>query len=181
MRSFGLPVLIIIASVGVVFMYTIPTYNSLSNLRAQEESIVQTLNDATRLEGIVNNLKVQYDSFPANVRERLQKMLPDVVGPIDVVLEVNEIAKRGVILTDVDAEVAVEAENFDAGFVTYKPYKTINASYGLAADYSRLLDFTNSLELNLRLTDIKKLELKSDDQTGFIEVTIDADTYWLNE
>lgn len=169
----------ILASVGVVMMYTMPTYEKVKKLQQEESHVSQTLGNASKLKEIIEDLKRQYDNFPVETREKLAKMLPDVVEPIDVIVEVNSIADNRVIVSD--AKASNEEVESNPELFVYKPYSTIKATYDVSADYSRLLDFIHDLEHNLRLTDISKLDITADDGSGFIDVTVDTNTYWLTE
>lgn len=181
MQSIGLPLLIIAASVGFVMMYTVPKYDDIEALKNEEAALDNTIRDAEKIDERISELKTQFDNFPRDIYNRLQVMLPGNVEPIDVVVEVNSIARNSAVAITAVSEREKQATDQANFFYNPSPVETISTSYSMSADYSNFLEFMRNIELGLRLTDISSVDFSISEETGLLDISIETDTYSLKQ
>lgn len=178
-RSIALPIIIILAAIGFFFMYGVPAYEEVQSRKAEERRLDLTLENAEKIVERVKELEVQYNSFPREVRERLETMLPTEDEQIDIIVEVNNLAlsKGGVILTDAED---IKPQKNQGGVPVTKAYNTSKTSYSFVASYPSFLDFLSDLENSLRLTGVEKMSIETSEASDLIEASLELNNYWLS-
>ena len=138
MGKFIIPVLLIVLSFGGYFLYTQPIYTEAKGVKAE----VTKLSDAqTKLEAALkkkDKLATSYNSLDGDLIKRLEKLMPDNLDNIKLIIDVDRTAKQyGMILSavkfDVDQQAkqaaAVKANTGTSGNTT-----TSSAASAAAAD-----------------------------------------------
>jgi Tfp pilus assembly protein PilO len=105
---------------------------------------------------------------------RLQKLLPNNVDNIRLILEIEQIAAPyGMALTDIkydttdtstDTKTAVVGVVQGGGVAKQAPsdYGTFNLEFSTSGSYNNFISFTKDLENNLRIVDISSISFSSD-------------------
>ena len=195
MFKFLVPTILIIISVGVFLNFTAPTYQELTDLRAQAVSLDEALSNSKDLEKERDKLTQKYNSINPENLAKIQKLLPDNVDNIRLILEIEKIAAPyGMALRDVtyDTENKKDAgpEVVQGGseFVreANKDYGVLSLGFSTQSTYNGLIAFLKDLETNLRIVDVISVSFTSDvgaePKPGFDEVykyNIKIKTYWL--
>lgn len=191
MIRFLIPILIIgIAAAGFV-LFTSPLLDELKSLRGEVEAYNVALNNSKELENERDKLTKQYNDIdPANI-DKLQKLLPDSVDNIRLILEIEKIAMPyGMALRNVKYDALADKETktvVQAGGapVSSQEYGTWELAFSTTGTYANFVNFLKDLEKNLRIVDVSSVEFSSDIGTevpGFTPVyqyTITLKTYWL--
>src|ERR1051326_1864765 len=77
---------------GIFFLYTQPAYDKSGQLQAQISQYDQALQKAAELQQLKQTLLARYNAFdPADI-DRLQKLLPDHVDNIRLILDMDAMA-----------------------------------------------------------------------------------------
>jgi len=195
MFKFAVPTILIIAAAAVFFMFTNPTYQDISSLQAQAVSYNEALDNSKSLQAQRDKLTEKYNSIDPTDLAKLQKLLPDNVDNIRLILEIEGIASPyGMVLKDVKYDTTSQQTSTATQNVASKTnnsnYGTWNLQFSTEGSYSNFLNFLKDLEKNLRIVDISSIDFSSDNTgaTGAGTSTSSSDnykytfsikTYWL--
>lgn len=187
------PFILIGGAIVGFFALVSPMYDEITSLKAQVAAYNQALDNSKALENERDKLVKKYNSIdPANL-EKLEKLLPDSVDNIRLILEIEKIASPyGMVLKEVkydsvakdpvDSNV-VQAGNSSAS-LNSKEYGLWNLSFSTEGNYANFLNFIRDLESNLRIVDIASIQFSSVDNTllgkaDTYKYSFKIKTYWL--
>lgn len=180
MMRFILPIILIGISVTLFFMFTNPLYNEIALLRTQAASYDEALKNSKALENERDKLTAKDNSINPDDKIKLQKLLPENIDNIRLILEIGEIAAPyGMTLKDVkysaktDEETAKGAVSGTEGIVQgggivqspQKDYGVWDLEFSTTGSYNNFLNFTKNLESNLRIVDISSIQFSSGSET----------------
>lgn len=199
MFKFLSPIILVGIAVAGFFMLTNPYYKEVTDLKAQVASYNEALDNSKSLEAERDKLTQQYNSIETNNLIKLERMLPDSVDNIRLILEIEKLAiPYGMVLKDVKYDTKTQEETA-AGTLAVKNTKTStvqedNKDYGAwdlefstQGSYFDFLNFVKDIEKNLRIVDITSVEFASTNGTGLstnqpinnYKYTFKIKTYWL--
>lgn len=192
---FIMPVILIGIAVVGFFMFTSPLYEDISVLRADVNAYDEALNNSKALENERDKLTSKYNTISREDLDRLQKLLPDNIDNIRLILEIEKIASPyGMVLKDIkynagggDTTTAKggPVQGGSAEALTQKDYRILNMEFSVAGTYSNFINFTKDLESNLRIVDVSSVVFSSSDvdaktnPAGVYKYTFKIKTYWL--
>ena len=170
-----IPIILIGVSVTVFVVFANPFYKDIKELRAQVVSYDDALEKSKELEKAQEKLTAKSNSIdPVNLG-KLQKLLPENIDNIRLILEIEQIASPfGMILKDVKySPTDTKKETTKAGATTVqgevqampslsKDYGIWDLSFSTTGTYNNFLNFTRALENNLRIVDITSVNFSSD-------------------
>ena len=195
MLRFILPVIIIAIAVTGFFLFTIPMYEEVAKLKTEVASYDVALDNSKALENERDKLTLQYNNIDPNDLERLKKLLPDTIDNIRLILEIEKIAAPyGMVLKDVKYN-SNEKEPTDPSLpiqggavVSTGPnnYGIWNLEFSVTGSYNDFINFTRSLENNLRIVDIDSVSFSSevnskDGDRERYNYNFKIKTYWLKK
>ena len=184
-------------AIGGFFLLTEPLYQGISLKRQQIAAYDEALNNSKALEAERDKLTQKYNSFDPNNLSRLEKLLPDNVDNIRLILEIEKIASPyGMALKDVKYDVVSKnsavSQTQIAGVIQpggnngNKNYSVWNLEFSTQATYNNFLSFVKDLEDNLRIVDIASIQFSSNTSLGLSPTLSEAykynfkiKTYWL--
>jgi len=180
----NLTALILIASsIGIVYGFSLPLWNEIKVLRADEAKYSDALEKVAVLETTLKNQEARVASIPPEDMERLEKLLPDTVDNVKLIIDISNVAaSQGLIIRDIGivtpqdeatSRTAVSAASSRAG------YDYIDLSFSVTAQYSQFLGFITALEQSLRLVDIIKVSFAPTDIGASYNFSVTLRTYWL--
>src|SRR6185503_20334763 len=122
------------------------------------------LNKAAELQTLKQQLLTRYNSFSPNDLDRLQKLLPDHVDNIALILDFDAVAARyGMGLENVDVStpassgVGSGATGIAANAGT--KYDSVTLKFSTRGTYPNFIQFLSGLEASLRVVDLVSLSL----------------------
>jgi len=195
MFRFAMPVILIGVAVGGFFMFTNPLYKDISTIKAQVVSYNEALDNSKSLEAERDKLTQKYNSFDPLNLSKLEKLLPDNVDNIRLILEIEKIASPyGMILKDVKYDTksttnvaptqgAVKGSANDQ--TNKKDYGTWDLEFSTQGTYNNFINFVKDLESNLRIVDISAIQFSSPTTVGsntpsnVYKYVFKIKTYWL--
>ncbi|MFA6520556.1 MAG: hypothetical protein WCT44_03045 [Candidatus Paceibacterota bacterium] len=198
MTRFIAPVILIGISVAVFLLFTNPIYNEISALKSQVGSYDDALNNSKALENERDKLTAKYNTIDKADLAKLEKLLPENVDNIRLILELEKIiTPYGMVLKDVKYNTtdtsATPANGVGqraiANKQTPKDYGVFELQFSTSGTYDNFINFTKNLENNLRIVDIASINFSSSattagllskkDATEIYKYDFKIRTYWL--
>ncbi len=192
--KFILPVILIGVAIAGFFMIINPLYSNVSLERAEIASYNEALDNSKALEAERDKLTQKYNSFDPDNLSRLQKLLPDNIDNIRLILEIGKIASPyGMVLKDVkydtsgDGKVPQTAGTMQkAANPAPKNYNVWNLEFSTQGTYNNFVNLVKDLENNLRIVDVSSIQFSSNVGVGINPLLPQAykydfkiKTYWL--
>jgi len=203
MMRFVMPIILIGISVTLFFAYTNPINDKISANNTLIASYDEALGNSKTLKSQRDKLTQVYNGINPDNLVKLQKLLPDNVDNIRLILEIQQIASPyGMTLSNVKYDASdsnssspVVATGVGAPVVaggagankSSSDYGTFNLEFSTSATYDNFISFTKDLESNLRIVDISSISFSSENSSsaakaGTPEVykyDFKIKTYWL--
>lgn len=193
-----LPILFLIVAVGLYVTYITKALGEVQALKTEEAGYDQLLASAKKIRDRRAELTEQYKQLDAEGLKKVQKMVPDHIDNVRLLIDIDNIASaHGLRIRDFSFSSgdtggsqtsATPEANTTGGSVegstsaesTSHAYKTAVMSFQVSASYEDLLVFLKDLERSLRIIDITKIELKRSETAGSMySYGITIHTYWL--
>ncbi len=169
MMRFIMPIVLIGIAIGVFAVFTNPLYSDIKAIRVKAASYNQALANSKALESERDKLTQKYNAFNPEDRARLQKLLPQNIDNIRLILEIEQLAlPYGMTLKNVKYNTTSEEEEegglSGAGTKEYShsDYGVWDLEFSTTGTYNNFLNFVRDLESNLRIVDIATVEFSSD-------------------
>jgi len=195
---FIIPILLIGLSGAGFFILISPKYQEVVALKAQVSAYDKALTNSKTLEDERDKVIKKSNDITATNKEKIEKMLPDSIDNIRLILEIQELASvYGMSLKDVRYEDEKKAEEGAAEVVqvgiidesSNEDYGVWDLEFTTEGSYSNFINFTKDIEKNLRLVDISSVKFSSLTATNSKGVSIaptdnynytfKIKTYWL--
>ena len=177
-----IPIILIAAAIGLFVLYTSGAYQADQALAAQVTSYDDALNKSAQLRTLRDQLLQKRSTFAADDVSKLERVLPDNVDNIRLIIDINSIASKhnlslkNVQLGDVGGStargaLAVGSSGDSVGSVT--------VGFTVNSTYDNMLAFLSDLERSVRIVDVEKLSFKTDPK-GQNDYDFTIRTYWLH-
>ena len=178
-------------------MFTNPLYKDISTIKAEVISYNEALDNSKTLEAERDKLTQKYNAFDPENLTKLEKLLPDNVDNIRLILEIEKIASPyGMVLKDVKYDTLSKTDASSTGTQgtikgsandqsLHKDYGTWDLEFSTQGTYNNFVNFTKDLESNLRIVDISSIQFASGSGVGtsssseVYKYIIKIKTYWL--
>lgn len=189
-----LSIIIILGSIAAFVLVVQPQYKEIKVLQEKTLELEEVLVNARRLQSIRDELLDKRDSLVRSDLARLEKMVPESVDNVKLILELQGIADQ----YNLEIQTAsADRENQDGGDgdgnsgggesdtgsfvdVDSRDYGIISLNFNLTGGYNDFFAFLRDLERNLRITDIRNVGFSSSDN-GEYSFDLSLDTYWLKD
>lgn len=190
------PVILIGGAIAGFLMIVSPTYKEVQLLKMQANSYNQALDNSKTLENERDKLMSKYKTIDKTNLSKLQKLLPDNVDNIRLILEIEDLAKPyGMVLKDVKYNTTPTEQPTKGNAVQGgSPGKLENKNYGdwdlefsVEGPYTKFLNFITDLENNLRIVDVVSIQFSSDvsgnknPSSENYKYSFKIKTYWLKK
>ncbi|MEI7765252.1 MAG: hypothetical protein WCI93_01555 [bacterium] len=188
-------------SIAGFLKFTNPLLADITKIKTEIASYNEALDNSKSLESERDKLTKKYNAIDPENLAKLQKLLPDNVDNIRLILEIEKIASPyGMVLKDVkyDASqaqadtkgtIAKTTDTTDATTAQpkvantpptkSKEYGIWNLEFSTEGTYSNFINFTKDLESNLRIVDISSIAFSSD-SSSILGKTKPSDSYKYN-
>ena len=179
-----LPILLIALAVGLFVVYTNPTYQNedgIKGLSAQAAEYDQALTQSSELRAARDKLLAHRNTFSADDVHKLERVLPDNVDNIRLIIDIQNIAARyrlqiknvalGASSADEGSQaIAAGAEGHSVG--------TVELGFSVDSTYDNFIAFLDDLEKSVRVVDVEKITFVTG--PGDLETyKLQIKTYWL--
>lgn len=180
MLKFFTPIILVSIAIGGFFMFTKPIYEEINVLKAEVADYSEALDNSKSLDAEKDELVKKYNAIDTDDLNKLEKLLPDGVDNIKLILEIEKLAAPyGMVLRDIkydvkssnkelsketgtqnERELISEEDGLSSG--DNKDYGTWDLSFSVQGSYFNFLNFVRSLEKNLRIVDIASIDFSSE-------------------
>ena len=190
-------ILIGISLVGF-FSFSSPLYKDISDLKMQIASYNEALDNSKALENERDKLTAKYNAINPENLVRIQKLLPDNIDNIRLILEIEKVALpydmvlKNVKFNTVKKENTTPETGATQGGGTQvdqsfnKDYGSWDLEFSTSGTYNNFINFTKDLESNLRIVDISSIQFSSGPDTKLnpslpevYKFDFKIKTYWL--
>jgi len=195
MVKYIFPIILIGAAIAGFLLVTNPLYQDISLQKDQIESYNEALDNSKALEAERDKLTQQYNSFDTENLSKLEKLLPNNVDNIRLILEIEKIASPyGMVLKDVKYNTTSE-DSSEQTTSTVQKKDSSNKNYGIwdlefstQGTYNNFISFIKEMESNLRIVDISSIEFFSNANSSIginpsaqevYKYNLKVKTYWL--
>ncbi len=176
---------------AIFFMYTQPTYDSVQTENAQIAQYDEALSKASELQQLKQSLLSRYNTFDPAQIERLQKLLPDHVDNVRLILDIDSLAgKHGMALQNVVVSQNASSQGSQSAAAiigaSQQAYDSLTIKFTTQGSYETFRQFLAAFESSLRIVDLVSLNIArgSNNAQGNAAVplytyNITLRTYWL--
>jgi Tfp pilus assembly protein PilO len=196
MGKFIIPTLFVALAAGSFFLYTQPIYNEAKVVKAE----VAKLKDAqTKLGAALkkkDQLATSYNALDTSLIDRLEKLMPDNLDNIKLIIDVDRTAKQyGMILNAVKFDVDQQAKaatnvttavgttatirDNKAALENKKDYNNFSLTMTFTGTFNNFTKLVGDMEKNLRIIDITNVTFDAVDGKDVYKFEVKAKIYWL--
>lgn len=174
------PVALIIAAIGLFYLYTNPQYQEIKTLRVKADAYDNAIIEAQSVVAKRNELVAKKQSFDQNDISKLSTMIPDSIDNIRLIIDVNDVArKHNAALKDIhvagDSSIVSKEKSNDT-----KAYGIVTISFSTSATYEDFQKLLADYEKSLRLLDVAQVSVKQPEKGGSqYGFGVSLKTYWL--
>lgn len=180
---FILPLILIIAGLGLFVLYTNPQYQSIKALQTQAGAYNDALGKAQQLKQERDKLLSKRNTFSAEDIQKLEHTLPDNVDNIRLIIDINNIAARhNLTLTNVALGTVSDTKNARSAIAvgsSGEAVGSVDVGFSVSASYDDFLAFLQDLEHSQRIVDVENISFKPS-QNGKYDFSLSIRTYWLH-
>ena len=189
-----MPTILIGLSIALFFTFTNPLYGDILLLREEMTAYNEALDNSKALEKERDKLTQKYNSIGGENLTKLQKLLPESIDNIRLVLEIEKLASPyGMVLKDVKYDAAQKESTVSPGIIQgeiinqnlRKDYGIWNLEFSTEGSYGNFINFVKSIENNLRIVDVVSVSFSSGSSSGsgalsdVYKYGFRVKTYWL--
>jgi hypothetical protein len=178
-----LPLVLCLIAVGSFIVYTKPTYETIKTLRTAEASYDEALNRSREVQEVRNKLISKYNTFSPDDLRRLERLLPDHVDNIRLIIDIDNIAARyNLRIRNVELTGTMDGREERSGLAvgaSGDPIGVVQLGFTTAARYEDFARFLQDLERSLRIVDVTGISF-SMGQGDLQEFSVSLRTYWLH-
>lgn len=186
-----LPIILILASVGMFFGYINPTYTgvtgatdtaskSIQELQSEENDYKDALTKTAEIERVRTGLSDQFRKISPSDQTKIEKLLPDHIDSVRLIIDINNIAaKYGMSLTNIiltasgvlptpkaNAPASASSPSDTSAARTFvgpddRQYDSIKLGFTVTGSYENFIQFLKEIEESLRVVDVTSLAFSS--------------------
>lgn len=178
-----LPIILIVAAVGLFVVYTNPQYQVIKGLQVQASAFDDALNKAQQLKSERDKLLAKRRTFTTENVQKLERVLPDNVDNIRLIIDINNIASRHTLtLKNVALGTVSDSKSTRSTLAvgsSGEAVGSVDVGFVVNAGYDDLLSFLADLEHSLRIVDVERISFKAGTDSKY-DIAMTIRTYWLH-
>ncbi len=190
--------ILIALAIGIYFTFTRGMISQAKTVQAVNAQYTSAIENADQLISVREKILKSYGEISTADKERLEKMIPDTVDNIRLIIDLTSVGVRhGLTLKGIKATAATSANRPSApvtqaasarpgsmmnpsSSIPTPTLDSVSVSFEVTAPYLEFISFLQDLEANLRIMDISRLSITADD-TGQYRFGVELKTYWLRQ
>lgn len=183
MSTNAIAIILLIASVGMFLGFINPQYQDFKGLQTEVVRRDEALKNARNLRTIRDGLLERKNKITPAQIDQLNKLLPDSVDTVRLIMDLNAIAaSHNIVIRKIDfSKDDNNAATRDSGIVgpDQTPYGSLSLNFAMAATYESFMQFLDDVEQSLRIIDIDSVDVNSVREGDRYDFQVTAKTYWL--
>lgn len=190
--------ILVILSIGIYFTFTGGQLEKARAIKAVNDEYAKAIDNANQLIKVRDSLLLKRKEISEVDEDRFRKMVPSSVDNIGLVIDLKDMAKdHGLTLRGIKASAPnsqniqpapaatgnaarVGAAGVRATDISTPTLDTITVSFTVTAPYQEFIRFLQDIESNLRIMDVTRLSMMSQD-SGIYDFNVELKTYWLRQ
>jgi len=184
MSRFIVPILLVVLAIGLFMLYTDPAYQDIKDLQRQVAAYDDALDKSQELKRTRDQLISRRNTFPAESLQKLERILPDNVDNIRLIIDINAIAARHLLsITNIDLGTisdSASSRNELAVGSSGSAVGSVELGFTVSATYDDFLAFLQDLEHSLRVVDVETIAFTASPEGDLNDYTFTIRTYWLH-
>ena len=184
MAHFIFPIILVASAIGLFMVYTDPAYQEIKELQSQVASYDEALDKSQELKKIRDQLISRRNTFPAEALQKLEKILPDNVDNIRLIIDINSIAARhSLSIKNLELGTVSDSASSRSALAVGSSGSAVGSvelGFAVSASYDDFLLFLQDLEHSLRVVDIENLSFDVAPESSVNDYTFTIRTYWLH-
>lgn len=174
-----LPIICVVVAGFLFYWYVDPTYTEIRELQKEEATLNLALDRALELQEVRDQLLSRYNTFSQSDLSRVEKLLPDHVDNVRLILDIDGIASEyGMRVRNVALEDPKRRQGSNALGPDTLAYESLVLSFTVSGDYATFRQFLGDIERSLRLVDVEGVSFTALD-SGIYDYNVTIRTYWL--
>lgn len=171
MKKLVLPIVMIIIGVVSVFWYTWPAYQETGDIKSDIDEHETALEQVNEIQQIRDSLLGQYNGIPESNLYVIDRILPDELNTIRMLIELDQIAvSSGLSVSDISfsnrSDQVADVTQQEQPVGPQKPYESAELSFSVSGSYGDALAFIRNIERSTRLIDILELSISNKSESN---------------
>ncbi|MSR71377.1 MAG: hypothetical protein EXS50_01735 [Candidatus Taylorbacteria bacterium] len=173
MNKFITPIILVLIAAGIFYFYINPQWLVVKSLQTTNAEYNNTIKQSNKLLAVRDTLRDKYNAFKGEDLQRLEKLLPDNIDNVRLIIDINSItAKYGASIKNVKLSTGEKSDG------NAQAYNSMILSFGVSASYSTFMTILTELEKSLRIIDVTSISFKATDVEPYT-YDVSIRTYWL--
>jgi hypothetical protein len=184
--------ILIILAIGLFFTYTDGEIKGMKTIQVSNAAYLTAIQNSQQLIAERDKVLAIYNTLTTQEKANLDKILPDNIDNVRLMIDMNNIASRhGIVLqglsTSADGSGGASGSNSRASSAvnsgTNPSSDTVNPvsiSFGFSSSYANFLSFMKDVESSMRILDISSMSVTAN-PTGTYNYSMQLQTYWLSQ
>ena len=170
-------ILLLGVSVAVFLGFIDPLYKDVQHVKVQSAQLNDALNNTKQIQSIRDSLLEQFNAIEPHDIEKIEKLLPNNVDNVRLILEIDDVASRhGMFVNDIGIS---ESQGNSSSFGPRDAaHGSLDLAFTISGTYESFRGFIVDLEKSLRLVDIVNTSFTKTEES-FDEYSVVVRTYWL--
>jgi len=161
-------IILILVSIAAFVVHIRPTYDHVQDIKSKVARLDEALSKTRNIRRLREKLSQDFRDFATANLDRLQKLLPDHVDNVRLVLDIDGMAARhGIRIQNVKVKKKGEISNDSGNMViggggkNKEQYQSLVLQFDVNATYDDFIKFLRDIELSLRIVDLVALKMDS--------------------
>ncbi len=174
--------ILIVLAVGIYFTFTSGKIDELKEIRAVNAEYQKAIDNSANLIKVRDEVLKNYNSLTDLDKDRLNKIVPNNVDNVRLIIDVKDdiAARHGLFLKNIKTSSPAAPAGGGVANDPANQYGMVTLSFSVTSSYEKFVDFLKDLEASLRIMDVSKLSLKTND-VGTYDFDVEVKTYWLRQ
>lgn len=183
MTRFILPIVLVATAVALFVLYIDPAFQATKKLQMQVGSYNDALDKSQEFRKLRDEKISAYNTFAPADKQKLEKILPDNVDNIRLIIDINNIAARhGLTLKNVELGTVSDSASARSALAvgaSGEAVGSVELGFSVASSYDSFLAFLQDVEHSLRIVDVESISFTAP-EVGSYDFTLSIRTYWLH-
>lgn len=180
MSRFLVPLLFLLAAIGVFVVFTQPKIDTVKAQRADIAIYNEALDNGQKLISVREKLVDKFNAFKDEDVERLKKTVPDAIDNVRLIIDLDDMAGQyGMELKNVRVLTPSGRSGKEGALGSdSQKYGSVGLGFTVTGTYEVFRRFVADLEKSLRILDIVSVSFSSNDRNTY-DFSLEIRTYWL--